>query len=88
MSSNDYFTKQRDLLLQDITNNLTQVHKNLETLNRSMNELVQIGKEFDDVGRLWSVFYDGMNELKERQLEQNKNTSQTHQEEEEEEDDD
>ena len=30
-------------------------------MNRSLHELKQIGKEFDDVARLWSTFYDGMN---------------------------
>lgn len=58
---NEYFIKQRDLLIQEISNNLTKIHTNLETLNRSLHELKQIGKEFDDVARLWSTFYDGMN---------------------------
>ncbi|CAK9436855.1 uncharacterized protein LODBEIA_P13770 [Lodderomyces beijingensis] len=66
-NSNEYFSKQRDLLLQEISENLTQVVQNLDTLNRSMNESLQIGKEFDDVGRLWAVFYDGVNELRNRQ---------------------
>lgn len=64
-TNNDYFNKQRDLLIQEITNNLTEVYTNLETLNRSLSESIQIGKEFDDVGRLWRTFYDGMNKLKE-----------------------
>lgn len=60
-SKNEYFIKQRDLLIQEISNNLSIVQTNLETLNRSLHELKQIGKEFDDVARLWSTFYDGMN---------------------------
>ncbi|KAI5970877.1 DAD1 [Candida margitis] len=63
-SNNDYFNKQRDILIQEISNNLSEVFTNLETLNRSLNESIQIGKEFDDVGRLWRTFYDGMNKLK------------------------
>ncbi|CAI5757133.1 unnamed protein product [Candida verbasci] len=61
---NELFTKQRDLLIQDISNNLDQVYTNLEILNRSLNESIQIGKEFDDVGRLWATFYDGMKKNK------------------------
>ncbi|KAI5954245.1 DAD1 [Candida jiufengensis] len=65
-TTSDYFIKQRDLLLQEISNNVNDVYQNIENLNRSLNESIQIGKEFDDVGRLWSSFYDGINELKER----------------------
>lgn len=63
---NEYFIKQRDLLIQEISNNLSKVHSNLETLNRSLHESKQIGKEFDDVARLWSTFYDGMNQVREK----------------------
>ncbi|KAL6450904.1 DAD1 DASH complex subunit DAD1 [Candida maltosa Xu316] len=61
---NEYFIKQRDLLIQEISNNLSKVHTNLETLNRSLNESKQIGQEFDDVARLWSTFYDGVNQTR------------------------
>ncbi|KAI5949757.1 DAD1 [Candida theae] len=64
-TNNDYFNKQRDILIQEISNNLSEVYTNLETLNRSLSESIQIGKEFDDVGRLWRTFYDGMNSIKE-----------------------
>lgn len=38
-------------------------------LNRSLNELIQVGKEFEDVGRLWSHFYDGADQVKQREAE-------------------
>lgn len=60
-----YFEKQRDMLIQEIANSVDSVVYNLEILNRSLNESIQIGKEFDDVGRLWSHFYDGVNQAKE-----------------------
>lgn len=60
------FEKQRDLLLQEITVGLDQVVHNLDVLNRSLHTLVQVGKEFDDVGRLWRSFYDG-NQAKEHE---------------------
>jgi DASH complex subunit DAD1 len=66
-TSNAYFEKQRDLLLQEISNSMDSVVYNLDILNRSLNESIQVGKEFDDVGRLWSHFYDGMNQLKQKQ---------------------
>lgn len=61
------FEKQRDLLLQEITTNLDSVVNNLEILNRNLNTSVQVGKEFDNVGRLWNLFYDGINDLQKRQ---------------------
>lgn len=66
-----YFEKQRDLLIQEIGLSLESVIYNLDILNRSLNGAVSVGKEFDDVGRLWSHFYDGLNQLKERSLEKN-----------------
>lgn len=64
-----YFEKQRDLLIQEIGLSLESVIYNLDILNRSLNGAVSVGKEFDDVGRLWSHFYDGLTQLKERSLE-------------------
>ncbi|XYA00869.1 Dolichyl-diphosphooligosaccharide-protein glycosyltransferase subunit dad1 [Meyerozyma guilliermondii] len=61
-----YFEKQRDLLLQEIGASLDSVVYNLDVLNRSLNGSVSVGKEFDNVGRLWSHFYDGANQLKEK----------------------
>ncbi|EAZ63175.1 predicted protein [Scheffersomyces stipitis CBS 6054] len=75
--SHSNFEKQRDLLIQEISNNIDTVVYNLDILNRSLNESIQVGKEFDDVGRLWSNFYDGMNQLKQKKLEeQNKTTEE------------
>lgn len=57
--NNSSFEKQRDYLVQEITTAIDSVVYNLEILNRSLNESIQVGKEFDNVGRLWSRFYDG-----------------------------
>ena len=66
-----YFEKQRDLLLQEIGASLDSVVYNLDVLNRSLNGSVSVGKEFDNVGRLWLHFYDGANQLKRQNLQQN-----------------
>lgn len=58
-SNNSSFEKQRDYLVQEIASAIDSVIYNLDILNRSLNESIQVGKEFDDVGRLWSSFYDG-----------------------------
>ena len=63
-----YFEKQRDLLLQETGASLDSVVSNLDVLNRSLNGSVSVGKEFDNVGRLWLHFYDGANQLKEKNL--------------------
>lgn len=62
--ANTYFLKQRDLLIQEISNNLSTVVYNLDNLNRSLNDSVQVGKEFDDVGKTWKILYDGVEEMK------------------------
>ncbi|KAF3988721.1 hypothetical protein FT663_03214 [Candidozyma haemuli var. vulneris] len=54
------FEKQRDFLLSEISTAIDSVVYNLDVLNRSLNDSVQVGKEFDDVGRLWSTFYNGV----------------------------
>ena len=64
--SDSYFEKQRDLLVQEIGVALGSVNYNLDILNRSLAGLVSVGKEFEEVARLWSHFYDGANELRER----------------------
>lgn len=69
MSENTYFEKHRDLLIQEIGISMESVIYHLDTLNRSLTSLISVGKEFDDVARLWSHFYDGARQLKERKLE-------------------
>lgn len=71
------FEKQRDFLLSEISSAIDLVVYNLDVLNRSLNDSVQVGKEFDDVRRLWSTFYNGVGkkEPTEEPEEQNKETS-------------
>lgn len=47
-------------MLSEISSAIDLVVYNLDVLNRSLNDSVQVGKEFDDVGRLWSTFYNGI----------------------------
>lgn len=62
MSSPSSFEKQRDYLVQEIATALDSVVYNLDVLNRSLNDSIQVGKEFDNVGRLWSNFYKGLDD--------------------------
>lgn len=54
------FESQRDNLVQEIASAMDSVVYNLETLNRTLNDSVQVGKEFENVGQLWSTFYNGL----------------------------
>lgn len=76
-SSSTTFEKQRDYLLSEISSAIDLVVYNLDVLNRSLNDSVQVGKEFDDVGRLWSTFYNGIgkNEATEKPETENKETT-------------
>lgn len=69
MSDNSYFEKQRDLLIQEIGLSMESVIFHLDTLNRSLAGSIAVGKEFEDVARLWSHFYDGATQLKGRTAE-------------------
>lgn len=58
LSEHTLFTKQRDILIQEIALLLQSVNENLARLNRQLNDSVQVGKSFEDVGKTWSTFYD------------------------------
>lgn len=53
------FEKQRDQLVQEIHGAMDSVVHNLEILNRSLHDSIEVGKDFENVGKLWSTFYDG-----------------------------
>lgn len=63
-----YFEKQRDLLISEISISMDSVLNNLNSLNRSIESSVQVGKEFKSVSNLWSNFYDGLNQVEELRL--------------------
>lgn len=62
-SNLSYFEKQRDLLISDISGSMENVLNSLNSLNRSMEGCVAVGKEFDSVSVVWSKFYDGMSQM-------------------------
>ncbi|KAK7204447.1 DASH complex subunit Dad1-domain-containing protein [Myxozyma melibiosi] len=55
-----YFEKQRDALVAEISISLEHVLTNINTLNRALEGVIVVGKEFESVSTLWSSFYDGM----------------------------
>ncbi len=55
-----YFEKQRDLLISEIAISMDSVLNNINALNRSLEGVIQVGKEFDSVSQLWSNFYDSI----------------------------
>ncbi|KAK9360565.1 DASH complex subunit Dad1-domain-containing protein [Lipomyces starkeyi] len=55
-----YFEKQRDALVAEIAVSLEHVLSNINTLNRSLEGAIAVGKEFESVSTLWSTFYDGI----------------------------
>ncbi|KAK9472331.1 DASH complex subunit Dad1-domain-containing protein [Dipodascopsis tothii] len=60
-----YFVRQRDALVSEISLSLEQVLTNLNTLNRSLETMITVGKEFESVSSLWSSFYDTLNKPEE-----------------------
>ncbi|KAK9356986.1 DASH complex subunit Dad1-domain-containing protein [Lipomyces doorenjongii] len=55
-----YFEKQREALVAEIAVSLEHVLSNINTLNRSLEGAIAVGKEFESVSTLWSTFYDGI----------------------------
>ncbi|OBA19766.1 DASH complex, subunit Dad1, partial [Metschnikowia bicuspidata var. bicuspidata NRRL YB-4993] len=53
------FESQRDQLVQEITAAMDSVVYNLDILNRSLKDSIQVGNGFQDASRLWATFYDG-----------------------------
>ncbi|EGV64429.1 Dolichyl-diphosphooligosaccharide-protein glycosyltransferase subunit dad1 [Yamadazyma tenuis] len=54
------FEKYRDTLIQEISNSINSIVLNLNTLNRSLHNSIQVSKEFDNVSDLWANFYSGL----------------------------
>lgn len=54
------FEVQRDALVKEIATAMDSVLCNLDTLNRSLHDSIQVGKEFENVGLLWSTFYNSL----------------------------
>lgn len=52
-----YFEKQRDLLVSDIRNSMELILNEMNSLNKSLEISVAVGKEFDRVSALWDSFY-------------------------------
>lgn len=51
-----YFESQREALILDIAHSLNTALHNLNQLNRSLEEVIQVGNEFAPVEGLWSHF--------------------------------
>ncbi|CAI6273354.1 unnamed protein product [Periconia digitata] len=51
-----YYESQREMLVTEIAQSLEHVLVNINRLNRSMEELIQVGNEFAPVESLWSHF--------------------------------
>ncbi|KAF2451682.1 hypothetical protein P171DRAFT_515653 [Karstenula rhodostoma CBS 690.94] len=51
-----YYEQQRELLVLEIAQSLNNALHNLNALNRSLEEVIQVGNEFAPVESLWSHF--------------------------------
>ena len=60
-----YFESQRENLILEIAHSLNTALHNLNQLNRSLEEVVQVGNEFAPVEGLWSHFEGVMGKEKE-----------------------
>lgn len=60
-SMNDnHFKQERELIIQDIEKTMKSIVSNLDTLNVYLENTNEIGKEFENVSKLWEQFYSGL----------------------------
>ncbi|CAG8456308.1 15131_t:CDS:2 [Acaulospora morrowiae] len=65
------FQKQREILINDIALGIEQVINNMAVLNKNLESVVAIGREFENVASLWKNFNNAIitsasdNDLKE-----------------------
>ncbi|RUP48532.1 DASH complex subunit Dad1-domain-containing protein [Jimgerdemannia flammicorona] len=69
MDSRTIFEKERDNLVDQVAQGLEQVIANMSLLNRNLETIITIGRDFENVASLWSNFQaaivtnkDGSNE--------------------------
>ncbi|RIB08988.1 DASH complex subunit Dad1-domain-containing protein [Gigaspora rosea] len=58
METNDRtaFQKQKETMINDIALGLEQVINNMNVLNKNLESVIAIGKEFENVSSLWKNF--------------------------------
>ncbi|CAG8435542.1 8465_t:CDS:2 [Funneliformis caledonium] len=54
------FQKQRDNLINDIVGVLEQVINNMAILNKNLESIVAVGKDFENVATPWKNFHDAI----------------------------
>lgn len=69
------FETQRDALVQEVASAMDSVVRNLETLNRTLNDSVEVGKDFENVGRLWNTFYNNIQTQKDLGVHEESNSA-------------
>ncbi|VVT50151.1 uncharacterized protein SAPINGB_P002626 [Magnusiomyces paraingens] len=70
------FERERDVLVTQITESMNNVLNNLNALNRALEGVVEVGKEFESISALWNNYYDGMARV---QIQEQQQQQQQHQ---------
>ncbi|KAF2739009.1 hypothetical protein EJ04DRAFT_458400 [Polyplosphaeria fusca] len=73
-----FFEQQREQLVGEIAQSLEHVLQNINKLNRSLEELIQVGNEFSPVEALWSQFENVMAKDADEGNEQERGQEQEH----------
>ncbi|KAH3900631.1 Dad1p SCDLUD_003625 [Saccharomycodes ludwigii] len=67
------FIEQREMLIQDIDQTMKSILKNLGTFNVILENINDIGKDFENVTKLWEFFYTGLQQGQSQQIEEEGN---------------
>jgi len=63
-----YFDKERERLVSDITSSFEGLLSSSNLLNRKLEEVLGVGKEFETISSLWGRFHDLMREQQDASL--------------------
>ena len=58
--NDNHFQQEKELIIQDIEKTMKSIVSNLDTLNIYLENTNEIGKEFENVSKLWEQFYTGL----------------------------
>ncbi|KAL6950078.1 hypothetical protein ACO0QE_000748 [Hanseniaspora vineae] len=58
--NDNHFQQEKELIIQDIEKTMKSIVSNLDTLNVYLENTNEIGKEFENVSKLWEQFYTGL----------------------------
>ncbi|KZP01333.1 hypothetical protein CALVIDRAFT_559951 [Calocera viscosa TUFC12733] len=72
-----YFEKERERLVSEITSSFEDLLSSSNLLNRKLEEVLGVGREFETISSLWGRFHQLMGEQREGEMSMDESSGQT-----------